>query len=278
MGPIIVCMEGITLLDALRQLETAKLAANRRGAYVKHLSFCVKTFTQFVGNVPISTIGTEHVESWLLSNGKNPSSRQTYIARLSTLFEFSKRRRWISENPCFFLERVTIDQNAPSVLSSLESDSLWRGCLRLRPSGSAWLALALYAGLRPEEAMMMQWEQIDFEGKRIFIRAETSKVRYHRIVEPPDRAFRALLEARAAGGQLPISNATKKRLQRKLRGIMGWKVWPKDILRHTCASHWLAVVPDAQKIALQLGNSPAILLRHYRSIVTKEDAERFWRG
>jgi hypothetical protein len=57
---------------------------------------------------------------------------------------------------------------------------------------------------------------------------------------------------------------------------MGWKVWPKDILRHTCASHWLAIVPDAQRIALQLGNSPAILLRHYRSIVTKEDAERFW--
>lgn len=86
----------------------------------------------------------------------------------------------------------------------------------------------------------------------------------------------AAVSQESAGGQLPISNATKKRLQRKLRAIMGWKVWPKDILRHTCASHWLAVVPDAQRIALQLGNSPAILLRHYRSIVTKEDAEKFW--
>lgn len=269
-------MEGITLLDALRQLETAKLAANRRGAYVKHLSFCVKTFSRFVGNVPLSSIGTEHVESWLLSKGKNPSSRQTYIARLSTLFEFSKRRRWISENPCFYLERVTIDQNAPSVLSSTEASLLWRECIQLKPSGSAWLALALYAGLRPEEAMALRWEQIDFEGKRIFIRAETSKVRYHRIVEPPEKAFRLLQIAKESRGQLPISNTTKKRLQRKLRAIMGWNSWPKDILRHTCASHWLAVVPDAQKIALQLGNSPAILLRHYRSIVTREDAEKFW--
>lgn len=274
---MIVSMEGLTLMDALRQLEVAKQAANRRRNYIKHLSFCIRTFSTFVGNLPLASINAEHVEAWLASLGSNPWSRQTYISRLSTLFEFSKRRRWINENPCYYIERVSIDQNTPSILSADQASLLWSECLRLRPSGSAWLALALYAGLRPEEAMLLQWEQVDFTGRRIFIRAETSKVRSHRIVEPPEKAFRALHEARESGGVLPISNTTKKRLQRKLRVIMGWSSWPKDILRHTCASHWIAIVPDAQKVALQLGNSPSVLLRHYRSIVTKEESEAFWK-
>lgn len=208
--------------------------------------------------------------------GKNPWSRQTYIARLSTLFEFSRRRRWISENPCFYLERVTIDQNAPSVLSAVEADRLWKGCIEpeaVRCCMACPRVIRWPPSRGSHDAEMganrLRW-RAHFHPRRNIQGALSSDCR------ATIKGFCGTPGSSIGGGQLPISNATKKRLQRRLRGIMRWKTWPKDILRHTCASHWLAIVPDAQRIALQLGNSPSILLRHYRSIVTKEDAERFW--
>lgn len=261
---------------AVSHLEVSKLSSNKRPRYVRELVRSLKSFEKAIGDRHLTEVSTHDVESWLLSKGSNPGGRATRIARLSTLFEFARRRRWITENPCFFLERVTIDQRPPSILSAEQSERLWAACREHKPRGLAWLALALYAGLRPEEAMSSTWWDIDFAGQRIFVRAECSKVRSHRIVEPPAKAFRMLLDARESGGMLPLQPISKRRAQRRIRTAMGWTEWPKDILRHTCASMWLALIPDAPRIALQLGNSPQILLRHYRSIVLRQDAERFW--
>jgi len=58
--------------------------------------------------------------------------------------------------------------------------------------------------------------------------------------------------------------------------VLGWPAWKKDVLRHSAASYWLASDPDAGKIAMELGNSPAVLLKHYRELVSDEQAKAFW--
>jgi integrase len=53
--------------------------------------------------------------------------------------------------------------------------------------------------------------------------------------------------------------------------------WPQDCLRHSFASYHLAMFESAEKTALQMGhNSTDMLFRHYRELVTKEQAEKFW--
>ena len=59
--------------------------------------------------------------------------------------------------------------------------------------------------------------------------------------------------------------------------MLGFTDWPKDVLRHSCASYLMALWQDAGRVAAELGKSVNILLRHYRELVRKEDAERFWR-
>ena len=61
-----------------------------------------------------------------------------------------------------------------------------------------------------------------------------------------------------------------------MREEMGWPVWPQDLLRHTAASYLVARDGDAGKVALQLGNSAAVLLLNYRELVEKEDAAAFF--
>jgi hypothetical protein len=53
--------------------------------------------------------------------------------------------------------------------------------------------------------------------------------------------------------------------------------WPHNGLRHNFGSYHLARFNDAAKLALEMGNSPAMIFRHYRELVKPKDAERYWK-
>ena len=48
--------------------------------------------------------------------------------------------------------------------------------------------------------------------------------------------------------------------------------WPRNVLRHSYISYRIAVVKSAEQVALEAGNSPAIIFRHYRELATEEQA------
>ena len=52
--------------------------------------------------------------------------------------------------------------------------------------------------------------------------------------------------------------------------------WPKNGLRHSYASYRLAQCQDAAKVALEMGNSPSMIFRHYRELVMPQDASAWW--
>jgi len=78
------------------------------------------------------------------------------------------------------------------------------------------------------------------------------------------------------GSELPITRQIRRSAMRRLRRYLGWEVWPKDVTRHTAASDWLALDGNPVAVAEQLGHSLAELKTHYRALVTRSIAERFW--
>ncbi|MFM8719994.1 MAG: hypothetical protein ACKOFH_10780, partial [Chthoniobacterales bacterium] len=48
--------------------------------------------------------------------------------------------------------------------------------------------------------------------------------------------------------------------------------WPHNGLRHSFISYRIAQVQNAQQVALEAGNSPDIIFRHYRELATEEQA------
>jgi hypothetical protein len=49
-----------------------------------------------------------------------------------------------------------------------------------------------------------------------------------------------------------------------------------NILRHTFGSYHFAVYQNENLTAAEMGNSPAMVFRHYGAVVTPEAAARFW--
>jgi hypothetical protein len=74
-----------------------------------------------------------------------------------------------------------------------------------------------------------------------------------------------------------LKHITRRRYLRALRDYLRFKRWPQDVLRHTAASNLLAFHQDAGKVAAFLGHSAGILLRHYKALVFREDADAWMR-
>ena len=52
--------------------------------------------------------------------------------------------------------------------------------------------------------------------------------------------------------------------------------WPKNGLRYSHATHRLAHCQDAAKVALEMGNTPNMIFRRYRELVTPKEAAAWW--
>jgi len=47
-------------------------------------------------------------------------------------------------------------------------------------------------------------------------------------------------------------------------------------MRHSYASYRMAILNDAAKVASEMGNSPAIIYRDYRKLVTPQQAHQWF--
>ena len=264
-------VESKSIETAITELIKTKATANRRPAYVASLEQYLRRWAKGQEAKQVATVKLDEIDAFLNSL-PSLSSRATAINRLSTLFSFTVRRGWRTDNPCERVERPHVENGAPSILTVDEAAKVLKYSRSKMPRFLPWLALALFAGIRPEEADKLTWQAVDLDRGIVTVDALTAKVRNRRIVHLKPVAV-AWLRLR---GDLPLPGVTRRRCIRKLRDLLGWPAWKKDVLRHSAASYWLASDPDAGKIAMELGNSPAVLFRHYRELVGEEQATSFW--
>ena len=52
--------------------------------------------------------------------------------------------------------------------------------------------------------------------------------------------------------------------------------WPRNVLRHSFISYRIATVKSADQVALEAGNSAAIIFKHYRELATEAEANEWF--
>lgn len=263
----------VSLSRAVAEMLKAKREANRRPAYLKSLRGYMERFTRGRETQPVAAITSNEIESWV-NRCANNWSRQTELNRLNTLFSFCLRHGYVRENPCRRLETRSADYRPPTIFTVEQSRELLCWVAKHKRRCVPWLALGLFAGIRPDELSRITWDCVDLDRATVTIDGAASKVRRRRIVHLQPMVVAWLREFR--GGDVSLCHSTKRRMQRQAARALGLTHWPTDALRHSCASYLLAMSGDAGKVAAELGNSVGVLLRHYRELVHREDAERFW--
>lgn len=144
------------------------------------------------------------------------------------------------------------------------------------------IALALFAGLRPEEIAgkgkpWLRWEHVQKKERIVRVPPEISKTRKGRNLEKLPTAFWAWLEA----GDGEISPGRSRQITELCARLAGYgeaRPWPYDALRHTFATYAVAATMDPGRVSIWMGHegSPTMLYRHYRGLTTGAEAKKFW--
>jgi hypothetical protein len=107
---------------------------------------------------------------------------------------------------------------------------------------------------------------------QIEVRARHSKTRRYRLVPIQRNLGEWLMRFRSEDGAVYYSRR-KFRAAYKAAGMDEWKM---DILRHSYGTYRLPILKSAEALALEMGNSPDVIFRHYRRPMSEATASTYF--
>jgi integrase len=259
--------------EVVADLLVARAADGMSARYLGDLRVRLGRFVQSFGEEMIAGISASRIDEWLRGLGVGAVTRNTFRRRLAVLFSFAKRRGYVTENPIADVERAKERETEIEILSVNQVARL------LECTSSDMLpfwAIGAFAGLRRAEIERLTWSEVDFDADMIEVKASKSKTASRRLVTIQPNLRKWLAPYRTRTGRVcPVNLQRKINEDRERAGLRA--EWPQNALRHSFGSYYLAQFGDAAKLALEMGNSPATIFKHYRQLVKPKQAERYWK-
>lgn len=244
--------------------------SGRKKLYISKMRLFLLHLCESIGSAQIHAVKLADLEA--LANKISLKTRPTWRKCACSFWSWSVKKGFCSQNIATRLDTPSVELEVPQVLSVDQCRQLLARCSDAALPG---LVLMLFAGIRPLEAVKVSWRDVDFDAKTITINASVAKTRSFRKVSMTENLLAWMRYLKERKVILPIHRKGKP-LTSELARILGLSVWPRDSLRHTAASMMLERTQSADRTALELGNSPGILHRHYKNLVSSENCRIFW--
>ena len=264
--------------DELIALKSHRKASAR---YIEDLKMrLAKLATRF--SVRVDTVTTADVQAWLDEFKAAPRTIRNFRNNASALFKFAEARGYIArgENPVTATEQIktksadAIEIYAPGEIARLIAAA--------PDSFKPVLALQAFAGLRSAEVMRLDWQNVKLGRGHIEITAANAKTASRRIVPIlPNLAAWLKDAAKKSGKIFPHTRAYFHEMQRDISAKTKTEkldavAWKHNALRHSFIFYRVAQTQNVAQVALEAGNSPAMIFGHYRELVTADDAKTWF--
>ena len=120
--------------------------------------------------VPIGTISTGHIESWLARNRKSrkwsKSTRNRYLSAIKQVFKKAHSLDYTMENAANAIKAVKEDEKVPEPLS----DQVMEALMQVLPEyAKYYVAILVDTGLRTGELERIRWRDVDTINNRLTI-------------------------------------------------------------------------------------------------------------
>jgi integrase len=173
------------------------------------------------------------------------------------------------------LARVEKRTEKPSPVEIFTPSELTALFKNASPEIATCIALSAFCGLRSQEILSLEWSDVDRRPGFVEIAASKSKTQTRRLVPISDNLSRWL--AIAPRNAARVWQHSKAWFFEAIRNTASDAklTWKQNALRHSFISYRLAEIQDVNRVALEAGNSPQMIFRHYRELATPEQA-RTW--
>ncbi len=275
----------VTFAKLREETVEAKRSDRMSAHYVNDLARRLKRFGADFDERQVATIEGREVDDWLRGLGMSPTSRINYRKILHTAFQFAVARGYSKSNPVEGTTKPKVDHPSPGILTPREIAALLPVAdARIVP----WVAVAAFAGLRDAEIGRLTWDKVDLAAGYVRVDAAIAKTSSRRLV-PVSANLRAWLapHAQKSGpirgakcNAYPLLQAARlaavEALKKANEPATNLESWPHNALRHSFASYRMALVTNAAQVAEECGHSVQVMKTHYRELVTKTDADKWF--
>jgi integrase len=278
-----------TVRDVYDELLAAKKADGASAVYRKDLNFRLGKFADSF-ECDIASVTVAGINEFLRALKCGPRGRNNYRMAIGTLLKFAESAGYLHKEHIDFTKVARanekeneIDIFTPEAMAKLlnaarlDPEKLKPGFNKRYATGPGLLPLLVlggFAGLRTAEIERQRWEDINLERGFIRVTAAKGNTAQKRLVPLCDTAKQWLSTCRRQSGLVCEIARTPDAINRLAeRAGVEWK---HNALRHSYASYRLADVKNAAQVSLEMGNTPKMVFRHYRELVTEGEAKEWF--
>jgi integrase len=285
-------VEGITLSDAVRFYQAnrsdllavrsiAQVAGEFVGAlgckgvsaiYIRNCQQHLKRFSEMVkGNIADVTVAD--INQFLTGLKKlGPVSKNGIRRNIVTMFGFAKRNGYLHPERKTAAELSESFKQPETEIQIFTPEEMEKILLAAHARILPLIAIGGFAGIRSAEVARLTWQDIKWDRGHIEIAGHKAKTAARRIVPLPENLKAWLAPWRDQTGPILTMSDTSGALgdtavKAKIPG--GWR---QNALRHSFISYRVAETGDVARTSLEAGNSPKMIFRHYREVVTEESS------
>jgi|SRR6185369_5990924 len=243
---------------------------------ISELESTLRPFAErFTGN--IAHVKREQVAAFLDERSPSPRRWNNMRNAIVGMWRFARREGYL---PATLTSVETMELRKVSLtVHTYSKEELLRLLAVVEKEWLPLIVLGAFCGLRPEEIQPnprhkgykpgLQWQNINWNKGIVDVPAGVAKDRRRRFAPLTDAARAFLSDWKSEKGFVVPARATDKPRARWVKdsGV----TWRKDALRHSFASYRLAVRKNMPELTLEMGNSAAMVHRHYLDLKHEED-------
>ncbi len=269
-----------TVRDVVSEFLATKIQTGASEAYLKGMECNLRQFERAFPETNFAAINVaSDVPKYLNENSPTPETWIVKFGRIRALFAFAVKRKYISPEALVDYDGVDRPLVAPKDIEVYTTQELRLILSYATPEMVPWLALGAFCGIRHAELNRLDWSMIDLKEGHIRLSAAKTKTRSTRMIPLSDNLKAWLTPyAKVAGPVCEVEDSTEalrsltEKIQREHPGF----AWKKNAMRHSWISYKLALTNDENAVSQMAGNSPAMIHKHYRALVSKSQAEEWF--
>lgn len=223
---------------------------------------------------PIDEIHLRDLQGWLNKLDVSGRTKNNFRGLVVSLFKYARVHGYLPTGLPTAAEGLSKAKEESGEIGILTPEEMIQFLKEASERLIPLLVIGGFAGLRTSEITRLHWEEIDFTQGHIEVKAGKTKTaqRRHAPLLPNLKSW--LKPYKGLSGPIcPTREIETER--RKLAEELKFK-WPNNALRHSYASYRMASTNNAQQVSSEMGNSPQMIYRNYRKLVTKKEADEWF--
>lgn len=253
----------------------------RRKRTIQSLESIGNKLKKDFGKRKVMTITKDEFKAYLRNLKVSQQTQKNIRTGFSQFYNWCVKNEYTDKNPLLDIE-IRVTPKPVEVFSLDDCKALLKMTVENDTDLLPYLSICMFAGLRPGECEKLNFKDINYDGKQIYVRKSTSKIKDDRYVPIEPVLLKWLGTFKNHEGLVIPQNfrkrfdAVKKKAGFKIKSTDEGKQWIQDGLRHTYGSMWLAKNKKLAELAEHMGNSEYVIRKHYRKVVPNEDWKAFW--